>query len=94
MMSDIIMIVLISVLFNHLGLCQAIENVIKHKIIVLNCSKCLSFWSVFLYSLYFTSYGVILSLFIAFISAYCALWIELMFGLIDNYYTKLWQKLK
>ena len=87
---DTVMIVLSATLANHLGLIDAIEKVIRHKIPVVNCSKCLSFWSVLIYSL-IIGQPVIESVAVSFLCAYAALWLELGFGCIDTLYNKIYE---
>lgn len=55
-MIDLIYIMLIAVLFNHLGLAEIITFHSK-KNVVLNCSKCLTFWTTLGYSLFITGQG-------------------------------------
>ena len=75
---------------NHLGLIDAIENIIHKKLIVLNCSKCLTFWVSLVYLLF--NLPVITSLSIAFALAFIATWFELILGLIDKMYDKIYSK--
>ena len=79
------MIVFSAVLANHLGLIDAIEKIIRHKMPIVNCCKCLSFWSTIAYTL-INSTPVIHAIAISFAAAYVAVWLELSFGLIDNLY--------
>ncbi len=90
MWYDIAMIVFSATLANHMGLVEAIEGVIRHKIPVLNCSKCLSFWSVLLYGL-FSGIRVIPSVAISFLCAFVAVWFALSLGLIDKLYNDVYQ---
>lgn len=82
---------LIAVLFNHLGLAEIITFHSK-KNVVLNCSKCLTFWTTLGYSLFITGQGVIPSLFYSFTLAYLALWVELL-NVFNYYYTKSYGKI-
>jgi hypothetical protein len=91
-MLDLIYIMLIAVLFNHLGLAEIITFHSK-KNVVLNCSKCLTFWTTLGYSLFITGQGVIPSLFYSFILAYLALWVELLLNVFNYYYTKSYGKI-
>lgn len=87
-----IYIMLIAVLFNHLGLAEIITFHSK-KNVVLNCSKCLTFWTTLGYSLFITGQGVIPSLFYSFTLAYLALWVELLLNVFNYYYTKSYGKI-
>ena len=90
--TDIVMLVLSATLANHLGLVEAVEGVLRHKIPVLNCSKCASFWVVLLCSL-LSGQGPIASVAVAFLCAYSAVWLELLFGYIDTLYNKLYESI-
>ena len=88
--SDIMLLMLSCTLANHLGLVEAIEGVIGHRIPILNCSKCASFWSVLLYSL-FARRAMIASVAVSFICAYTAVWVELLCGYIDTLYNRCYE---
>lgn len=90
--TDIVMLVLSATLANHLDLVEAVEGVIRHKIPVLNCSKCASFWVVLLCSL-LSGQPLIASVAVSFICAYTAVWLELLFGYIDTLYNKLYENI-
>ena len=90
--SDIASLVFISVTANHLGLISAIEELLEKKLPVINCSKCLSCWSVFTF-LIVTGHNVITSFAMSLFSSYLAVWLELFEGYIDMLYTKLYTKL-
>lgn len=90
MIVDVAMIVLSAVLANHLGLIEAVEKVIRHEIPIVNCCKCLSFWAVFGYML-LAGNTVIASIATSFLCAWLATWIELLMGVIDYYYTKIYE---
>ena len=42
---DVACIVFACTAVNHLGLVAAVERVIRHRLYVVNCPKCLTFWS-------------------------------------------------
>ena len=77
-------------LANHLGLIEAIEGVVRHKLPVLNCSKCTSWWLILLYSL-INGQPIIASVAVSFLFAYIAVWLELLFGIIDTLYNKVYE---
>ena len=89
---DIASIVFVCVTANHLGLVKAIEDVTDRELRVINCVKCFSFWTVFIYAI-FTSREVITSLAISFLASYAAIWLELTEGLIDKLYMKIYGKI-
>lgn len=106
---DIASIVFACTAVNHLGMVKAIEKVIKHEIPVVNCVKCLTFWSVLVYgtiahySLFsfngnldfslFTFHSSLTVLAISFLSAWAAIWLDLCMGAVDQLYTKIYDTL-
>lgn len=88
---DIASIVFVCVTMNHLGLIEAIEDVIDHKLPILDCPKCSSYWGVLAFTLV-TTHDVISSLAISFLASYAAIWLELLEGIIDTLYTKIYDK--
>ncbi|MCR5588014.1 MAG: hypothetical protein K6F72_00175 [Bacteroidales bacterium] len=90
--SDILLLMLSATLANHLGLVEAVEGVLRHKIPVLNCSKCASFWVVLLCSL-LSGQGPIVSVAVSFLCAWAAVWLELLCGYIDTLYNKLYESI-
>ena len=89
---NVLLLVLSCTLANHLGLVEAIEGVIKHKIPILNCSKCASFWVVLICSL-LSGQQLIASVAVSFVCAYCAVWLELLLGYIDTLYNMLYENI-
>ena len=92
MWSDVACIVFICVCANHLGLVSAIEDVIKHKLPIVNCVKCFSFWFSFVYCI-FTHTSVIHTLATSFLCSYLSIWLELGFGFIDSIFNKAYGKI-
>ena len=101
---DIAAIVFACTAVNHLGLISAIERVIKHSLPVINCPKCLTFWSVLAYGSVCccitatpTTVGC-LSIAAAVISvpaisllcSYLAIWLELLMYTIDTLYNRIY----
>ena len=91
-MNEVAMLILVCVLANHMGLISAIEEIIKHKIRILNCVKCLTYWTILLYSL-FNGKDIITAFATAFLSSYLAIWLELLFGFIDVCYGHIYSKI-
>ena len=93
---DVLMIVFSATAANHLGLVAAAESVIRHRLPVMNCPKCAAFWSVIVYgvavanSSLFTLHSSLQILAAAFLSAWSAIWLDLIMGIIDQLYTKLY----
>ena len=97
MWRDIACIVFVCTAVNHLGLISAIERVIKHSLPVINCPKCLTYWSVLLYGITtvpcdFSQGLTILPLLLAIslLCSYLAIWLELIMYAIDTLYNKIY----
>ena len=90
--TDIAGIVFACVTANHLGLVKAIEETYERELPVINCVKCLTFWSVLVYMVFATR-DVITSLAISFLASYTALWLELLEGFIDFLYLRIYEKI-
>ena len=94
MWRDIACIVFACVTVNHLGLIAAIKMVTKcNRLWVLDCPKCLTFWATLCYQLVTDCHQLPLMLAISFLSAYAAIWLELLEGLIDKLYLKIYGKI-
>ena len=87
---DIACVVFACVTANHLGLITAIEGIVKHRLPILNCPKCLTCWSVLAYTV-ITTQDFITSLAVSFLASYIALWLELFESLIDTLYLRLYE---
>lgn len=84
-------IMLCAVLVNHLGLIEAMEKVIGFKLPIINCCKCLTFWSVLFY-ISLPDLPKVEGLLTALLMAYGSIWTELLFGLIDLAYDQIYRK--
>lgn len=91
-LNDIAMLTFSCVSANHLGLIGAIEGVIHRSLPILNCPRCLTFWSVLLYTMV-TDRNIVRALAISFLCAYMAIWIELLMCFIDTKFNKLYEKI-
>lgn len=85
------LIMLSAVLFNHLGLAD--QMIKTDKNVIVNCSKCFTFWAVLLYVL-FTKQEVITAIGMAFLFSYLALWMQLLFEYLNLLYEKLYGKVE
>ena len=100
--KDIACIVFVCTSVNHLGLIKAIEDIIKRGIPIVNCPKCLTFWTVLTYGIAtipVASASGILSalpqlLAISFLCSYLAIWLELIMYAIDTLYNKIYGIIK
>jgi hypothetical protein len=100
---DIAGIVFACTTANHLGLVSAVERVIKAKLWIIDCPKCLTFWVTLVYCCYdmatHSTAGetagttAITVLAISFLASYAAIWVELFEGYIDTIYSKAYEKI-
>jgi hypothetical protein len=93
MIWDIASIVFVCVTMNHLGLISAIESSIGCKLWIVDCPKCSSFWATLVYLGCgdATTYGAVTVLAISFLASYAAIWLELMEGIVDTLYNKVYE---
>lgn len=98
MWIDIAAIVFVCTAVNHLGLIAAIERVIRHRLPVVNCPKCLTCWSVFAYGIatvpYVSLQIVARLLAISLLCSYLAIWLELLMYAIDTLYNRIYVKIE
>ena len=94
---DILMIVFSATAANHLGLVAAAESVVRHRLPILNCPKCAAFWLVLIYGCYVCCDSIAALpptipeiLAVAFLSAWSAIWLDLLMGIIDKLYIKVY----
>lgn len=91
--TDIASIVFVSVTVNHLGLIGKLEEMLG-KLPILDCPKCLTFWSVIVYELWCVGFSDIPTMLaISFLASYAAIWLELFEGYIDTLYLRLYDKI-
>ena len=76
-------------LFVNLGLGKAIEKVTHIRFVLFHCVKCLTFWVITGYSLFFTSLSIEVSLCVGFLCAYASLWFDISLGYLAYLYEKL-----
>ena len=89
---DIVSIIVSIVLFEQMGLCEAIEKTIRHKFKIISCVRCFSFWSVLLYTI-IKRVCLVRAISIAFVSSFLSVWLHLLFGFLIFVYNKLYDKL-
>lgn len=91
-LKDIALLVFSCVAVNHLGLIAAAEERLHRRLPVLNCSKCLSFWTV-LSTTVISGWHMPEAMAISFACAYIAMWIELAMGFVDLMYYSAYEKI-
>ena len=77
---------------NHLGLVAAIERTVKHRLPIVNCPKCMTFWTVLVYGTYVSDINV-LNIAVALLAAWAAIWLDLFMGFIDKLYLKAYEQI-
>lgn len=93
MWSALAAIVFISTAVNHLGLIQAIENIVGRRLRIIDCPKCLTCWCVMAYQLV-TNCNPLTSFAIALLCSYLALWLNLILYAIDTLYNSIYGKIE
>lgn len=95
---DIATIVFVCTAVNHLGLIKAIEGIVKREILIINCPRCLTCWSVFVYGIatvpYVSPQIVVRLLAISLLCSYLAIWLELLMYVIDTLYNRIYVKIE
>jgi hypothetical protein len=90
-MVTIALIVMISaILAHHLGLTEAIGNVLMK---ILKCPRCLTFWTI-LFTLLVLGCDAFIAMGLSILMAYLSIWIGLPLRMLNELYDKLWQKRK
>ena len=93
---DIACIVFVCTAVNHLGLIGKLEEM-WGKLPILDCPKCLTFWSVLFYGIttipcdfsqVLTALPLLLA--ISFLCSYLAIWLELIMYAIDTLYNRIY----
>lgn len=93
MWSDIAALTFAAVAINHLGLIDAIKKVIRCKQLpVIDCPKCLSFWSTLVYQVAEGCFGMD-SVAISLACAWLAVWLELGMGFSDLLFEKAYERI-
>lgn len=87
--GEVAMILFSCVAVNHLGLVATIEGIVKHRIPIINCPKCLTFWAVMAYGLLEIGFSNIpLVLAVGFLCSYLSKWLHLFFAYIDKLFDR------
>lgn len=89
---DIAMLTFSCVAANHLGLVAAIEGVLRRSVPIVNCPKCLTFWTV-LFTTFFSGWNMVSALAVSFLAAYLSLWLNLLFAFIDQQFNRIYGKI-
>ncbi len=92
--TDIACIVFTCVTMNHLGLIEAIERAVGFPLWIVNCPKCSTFWFVLAYGFLRVGLTDVPSvLAVSFLAGYSAIWVEMLEGIVDTIYLKLYERI-
>jgi len=91
----VVMITFSCVMFIHMELVDALLKVYgveDRNVPIITCPKCLSFQCVFWFLL-LTGHNVIVCIATAFFASYCAIWFDLLLGLMDSWYEHIYKRI-
>lgn len=91
MMIGVGCVLLCCVLFIHMGLGDAVTKVIKRNLSLFGCVKCLTFWTTAAYTFLCLNFPLVKCAAVAFVAAYVALWVDMLFSYLAVWYEK-WYK--
>lgn len=89
-MGEAAMVAASCVLFVSMGLSEAVQEVLRVKLRILSCPKCLTFWTTLVWSLSHGA-GFVRSVAASFIFAYAALWAALALDGLSVLYNKCYE---
>ena len=85
-MIGIVLVWFSAVMFVHMGLGEAICKTFRIRFILFLCPKCMSFWTVLGYSLLIVKFSIEVSVAVAFLLGYAAIWFDLLLGKLAEIY--------
>lgn len=92
--NEAAMIMFSCVMANYLGLVNAVEDIIKRPLPVINCPKCFTFWSVLAYMMWHVGFSdAPLIVTTSFLFSYLSVWLQLLFGIIDKLFDKIYEQI-
>ena len=91
--SEAAMIMFSCVAVNHLGLVGKLEEIMG-ELPIINCPKCLTFWSVLAYMMLHVGFTDMTKVIAAsFLFAYLSLWLQLLLAFTDRIFSYLYGKI-
>lgn len=91
--SEAAMIMFSCVAVNHLGLVGKLEEIMG-ELPIINCPKCLTFWSVLAYMMSHVGFADMPKVIAAsFLFAYLSLWLQLLLAFTDRLFNMLYDKI-
>lgn len=92
-MLGMVSIFISCVLFIHMGLGEAICDTLHIDFILFRCVKCLTFWSMLIFSVIFTELQWPVCIAVSFLASYAALWTDLALSKIAKIYDNEYEKI-
>lgn len=92
MIKEVALITVSCVLFVQMGLSDAITRILRVHFPPLSCPKCMTFWSVLVWS-FLTRNGPVESVATSFIASYCALWLTLAYDAVAILYNYIYEQI-
>ena len=89
---DIAEIMIAVVLFENMGMKEAVEKVLKYDFKILSCTRCTTFWATLAYFVY-NNGKIIDAISFSFINSYIAVWCELLFGYLTVLYDDIYEEI-
>lgn len=96
---DIACIIVACTSANHLGLVAAVEGILHHRLPIVNCAKCSTFWTTLIYCsvccdiVAALTHSIPTILAVSFLAAYAAVWLELLMACTDILYNYIYEKI-
>lgn len=87
---EVVMITFSCVAANHLGLVGGMEKTLKHRLPILNCVKCFTFWVLLAYGCIIGE-NVFVMIATSFLFSWLAIWLDLGMGMVDHLYLKAYE---
>lgn len=91
MLISIGYILVVCVLYIHLGMGDTLGRIFHSEAYVFKCVKCITWQSVLAYTICLSDLNVLACLAVSFVSAYVAIWLELVLSKLASFYEK-WDK--
>lgn len=88
MILTALIVMIASLLAQHLGLTDAVSKILTK---ILKCPRCLSFWAVLAVLLWLRC-NLIIAMGLSILMAYLSVWIGMLLVLASKLYDRLWQK--
>lgn len=92
MIKEVALIMVSCVLFVQMGLSDAITRILRVHFPPLSCVKCLTFWSVLVWSI-IAGRNAIELVATSFVASYCALWLSLAYDAVATLYNYIYEQI-